>query len=177
MHIDERLALVLTLTCQALFWAGSLIGRSSSDVLERGGLGTSGEGTKGVQCKEVGCLVCFRHRAPVPHALTHPQPHALTINTLTFSTSPLPSRARFRHDTPPVLTPNAGRRVSTPPSCLFLCVDRCVFVAGDACINLSQGSQELFEASSSSCWAFEVASQARACARSGALAGATWPRA
>ena len=50
VHVDEPLALVLTPTCQALFWAGGLLGRSSSDVLERGGLGTSGEGTKGVPC-------------------------------------------------------------------------------------------------------------------------------
>jgi hypothetical protein len=48
VHVDEPLALVLTPICQALFWAGGLLGRSSSDVLERGGLGTSGEGTKGV---------------------------------------------------------------------------------------------------------------------------------
>ena len=49
VHVDEPLALVLTPACQALFWAGGLLGRSS-DVLERGGLGTSGEGTKGVPC-------------------------------------------------------------------------------------------------------------------------------
>jgi hypothetical protein len=48
-YVDEPLALVLTPACQALFWADGLLGRSS-DVLERGGLGTRGEGTKGVPC-------------------------------------------------------------------------------------------------------------------------------
>jgi|SRR5713226_4058079 len=49
VHVDEPLVLVLTPTCQAtLFWgAGDLLGRSS-EVLERGGLGTNGDGTKGV---------------------------------------------------------------------------------------------------------------------------------
>jgi hypothetical protein len=52
VHVDEPLALVLTpAACQAaLFWAaGVLLGRSS-EVLERGGLGTNGDGTKGVPC-------------------------------------------------------------------------------------------------------------------------------
>jgi len=50
VHVDEPLALVLTPGCQALFWAtGGLVGRSSA-VLERGGLGTSGDGTNGVPC-------------------------------------------------------------------------------------------------------------------------------
>ena len=49
VHVDEPLALVLTPPAgQPLFWAGGLL--RSSDVLERGGLGTSGEGTKGVPC-------------------------------------------------------------------------------------------------------------------------------
>ena len=50
VRVDEPVALVLTPTCQALFWASGLVGKLSSDVLERGGLGTSGEGTKGVPC-------------------------------------------------------------------------------------------------------------------------------
>jgi hypothetical protein len=51
VHVDEPLALVLTpAACQALLWAtGVLLGRSS-EVLERGGLGTNGDGTKGVPC-------------------------------------------------------------------------------------------------------------------------------
>jgi hypothetical protein len=48
-YVDEPLALVLAPpAAQALFWAtGVLLGRSS-EVLERGGLGTNGDGTKGV---------------------------------------------------------------------------------------------------------------------------------
>jgi hypothetical protein len=50
VHVDEPLALVLTPTCQGLFWVGGGLEGRSSDVLERGGLGTKGDGTKGVPC-------------------------------------------------------------------------------------------------------------------------------
>jgi hypothetical protein len=47
VQVEDPLALELTPTCQAIFWPAGLAG-VSSDVWERGGLGTSGEGTKGV---------------------------------------------------------------------------------------------------------------------------------
>ena len=44
VQVDDPLVLELTPTCQALFWPGDFLERPSG-VLERGGLGTNGDGT------------------------------------------------------------------------------------------------------------------------------------
>jgi hypothetical protein len=65
---------VLVLTpaaCQALFWAaGGLLGRSL-EVLERGGLGTNGDETKGVPCTKPGYNEKVRFDLELP-GVTYP---------------------------------------------------------------------------------------------------------
>jgi hypothetical protein len=128
------------------------------------------------------------------HPTLLPRFDSLTFLTLSprLTGLPVPSPARFDSLTPhvvdtptPALAPNTARRVSQPNTVMFTLVWVGVYLLrATRALILSHGSPLGFASTtlpmavgSPSCGAFEAASQARACARSGALAGASWPRA